>query len=408
MRVVTGVAVVALGLVAVVVSGNLGAISGSLATLGQGQAAEGTEGAYESAEAVRRNAAAEAAFAKQISVNAKTAAETADSVYAAAQAEAEKLNRLASQATRSYELASVEDRDAGDAATMGTQETEDDALGEDATLVAVTATYTAAREEYQASTDALVVLSLARSEASASAEAANVARAATSETADAAKSQADAAHITAAKANLDAQLAKEVGEEKPGAAIARAEGVARASAGAKAAEIAAGKAGRSLSDSVANFEGAKLLLKTATESFDIEQARNAELARVSTETEARMIDQSDRAAKAKTAAAHRVATSVGLYLDASVMKAEMKDKADKALEAAATATAVAKTRAEESKAATSMARARSDAYDVSAAELVLAERTVEVETMKMRAVRNAKSAAAAAKAETQGVETETR
>jgi hypothetical protein len=55
-----------------------------------------------------------------------------------------------------------------------------------------------------------------------------------------------------------------------------------------------------------------------------------------------------------------------------------------------------------------MARARSDAYDVSAAELVLAERTVEVETMKMRAVRNAKSAAAAAKAETQGVETETR
>jgi hypothetical protein len=400
MRVVTGVAVVALGLVAVVVSGNLGAISGSLATLGQGQAAEGTEGAYESAEAVRRNAAAEAAFAKQISVNAKTAAETADSVYAAAQAEAEKLNRLASQATRSYELASVEDRDAGDAATMGTQETEDDALGEDATLVAVTATYTAAREEYQASTDALVVLSLARSEASASAEAANAARAATSETADAAKSQADAAHITAAKANLDAQLAKEVGEEKPGAAIARAEGVARASAGAKAAEIAAGKAGRSFSDSVATFEGAK--------SFDIEQARNAELARVSTETEARMIDQSDRAAKAKTAAAHRVATSVGLYLDASVMKAEMKDKADKALEAAATATAVAKTRAEESKAATSMARARSDAYDVSAAELVLAERTVEVETMKMRAVRNAKSAAAAAKAETQGVETETR
>ena len=41
--------------------------------------------------------------------------------YADAQAEAEKLGRLAAQATRSYELASVDDRDAADAAMVGTQ-----------------------------------------------------------------------------------------------------------------------------------------------------------------------------------------------------------------------------------------------------------------------------------------------
>ena len=159
MRIVAGVALGALGLAAVVASGHASGIAGvSLATLGAG---EGSAGAYDTAEAVRRNAAAQATLAKQTALNAKAAAEAADATYAAAQADAEKLDRLAAQAMRSYELASVDDRDAADAATIGTQQTEDDALEEDAELSALTATYTAAREEYQASTDALVTLTKA-------------------------------------------------------------------------------------------------------------------------------------------------------------------------------------------------------------------------------------------------------
>ena len=139
--------------------------------------------------------------------------------------------------------------------------------------------------------------------------------------------------------------------------------------------------------------------KTATETLDIEQARNAELAAASTEAEARMIDQSDVAAKAKTAAADLTQTSVSAYFSASVTKAEMKDKADKAVEAARKARDIAAIRMEESKAAQSKARAASDASDVADAELTLAERTVDVEEKKELAVKNAEDAAAEAKAE---------
>ena len=139
--------------------------------------------------------------------------------------------------------------------------------------------------------------------------------------------------------------------------------------------------------------------KTATETLDIEQARNAELSAASTEAEARMIDQSDVAAKAKTAAAEATQTSVGAYFSASVTKAEMKDKADKAAEAAKKAEAIAVTRAEESKVAQHKARAAADAADVADAELQLAERTLEVEEKKKLAIKNAEAAAAEAKAE---------
>ena len=92
----------------------------------------------------------------------------------------------------------------------------------------------------------------------------------------------------------------------------------------------------------------------------------------STEAEARMIDQSDVAAKAKKAAADLTQTSVSAYFSASVTKAEMKDKADKATEAAKKARDIAAIRMEESKAAQSKARAASDASDVADAELTLA------------------------------------
>ena len=397
MRVVAGAALGALGLAAVVASGHASGVTGfSLATLG---AAEGSQEAFATADAVRRNAAAQATLAKQTALNAKTAAEEAEATYAAAQADAEKLDRLAAQAMRSYELASVDDRDAADAATIGTQQTEDDALEEDAELSALTATYTAAREEYQASTEALVTLTKAKAAATAATRKAEATYAEASKTAEASKKAADTAHVSAAKANQDAQRAEEVGEEKPEQAIARAKSVADKSSAAKAAEIAAGKDARVAADALAALESAKLVEKTATETLDIEQARNAELSAASTEAEARMIDQSDLAAKAKTAAADLTQTSVGAYFDASVTKAEMKDKADKAAEAAKRAEAIAATRAEESKAAQQKARAASDASDVAEAELVLAERTLEVEEKKMLAIKNAEDAAAEAKAE---------
>jgi hypothetical protein len=72
MRIVAGVALGALGLAAVVASGHASGIAGvSLATLGAG---EGSAGAYDTAEAVRRNAAAQATLAKQTALNAKAAA----------------------------------------------------------------------------------------------------------------------------------------------------------------------------------------------------------------------------------------------------------------------------------------------------------------------------------------------
>ena len=112
-----------------------------------------------------------------------------------------------------------------------------------------------------------------------------------------------------------------------------------------------------------------------------------------------MIDQSDVAAKAKTAAADLTKTSVSAYFSASVTKAEMKDKADKAAEAAKKARDIAAIRMEESKAAQQKARAASDASDVADAELTLAERTVDVEEKKGLAIKNAEDAAAEAKAE---------
>ena len=81
MRVAAGVALGALGLAAVVASGH--ASGASLATLGFG---EGSEGAFDKADSVRLNAAAQATLAKQTAQNAKSAAEEADATYADAQA----------------------------------------------------------------------------------------------------------------------------------------------------------------------------------------------------------------------------------------------------------------------------------------------------------------------------------
>ena len=110
------------------------------------------------ATAARRTAAAAAALTKETALNAKAAKEAADAAYASAEADAEKLDKLAAQARRDYDFAVATNVDAGDGATVGVQEILDDALKEDTTLTAMTATYTAARQAYQDSSDALVEL----------------------------------------------------------------------------------------------------------------------------------------------------------------------------------------------------------------------------------------------------------
>ena len=62
--------------------------------------ASAASGSLSSAEAARRTAAAASALAKQTMINAKDSKELADAVYAEAQAEAEKLEKLAIQARK--------------------------------------------------------------------------------------------------------------------------------------------------------------------------------------------------------------------------------------------------------------------------------------------------------------------
>ena len=67
-------------------------------------------GSLAAAPAARRSASAAAALTKQTYINAKTAKEQSDAVYAAAQAEAEKAERLAIQAAREFEPPSARTR----------------------------------------------------------------------------------------------------------------------------------------------------------------------------------------------------------------------------------------------------------------------------------------------------------
>ena len=341
------------------------------------------------ATAARRTAAAAAALTKQTAANAKAAKETADAVYASAEADAEKLDKLAAQARRDYELSVGYNEDAGEEATDGVQEILDDALEEDTTLTGMTATYTAARQTYQDSSDALVELAASLEEAKAATASAQQKYDEASASAEALKAGADVAHVNAEKANAENQANAKVGEETAEEAIARAKVVADASAAAQAAEIQAARAKELAANALDALNSATLLQKTAQETFDAETARNEVLAAESNEAEQRMIEQSHVTALAKTAAADAKSTSLTSYFNASATKAEMKDAADKAEQLADRAKVVAKTRLEEARAAERAARAAFDADDIAQAQLVLAERTVEVEEKKETAIRNA-------------------
>ena len=341
------------------------------------------------ATAARRTAAAAAALTKETALNAKAAKEAADAAYASAEADAEKLDKLAAQARRDYDFAVATNVDAGDGATVGVQEILDDALKEDTTLTAMTATYTAARQAYQDSSDALVGLAASLEEARAASASAQRRYDEASASADALKTAADAAQVDAERANAENQANARVGEETAEEAIARAKVVADASAAAQAAEIQAARAKELAANKLDALNSATLAQKTAQETLDAETARNEVLAAESNEAEQRMIEQSHITALAKTAAADARATSLDSYFNASTAVAAMKDAADKAEQEADHAKVVAKTRLEEAKAAERAARAASDADDIARAELTLAERTVDVEEKKEKAVKDA-------------------
>ena len=269
------------------------------------------------ATAARRTAAAAAALTKETALNAKAAKEAADAAYASAEADAEKLDKLAAQARRDYDFAVATNVDAGDGATVGVQEILDDALKEDTTLTAMTATYTAARQAYQdSSDDALVELAAKLEEARAASASAQRRYDEASASADALKTAADAAQVDAERANAENQANARVGEETAEEAIARAKVVADASAAAQAAEIQAARAKELAANTLDALHSATLAQKTAQETLDAETARNLVLAAESNEAEQRMIEQSHITALAKTAAADARATSLDSYFNA--------------------------------------------------------------------------------------------
>ena len=341
------------------------------------------------ATAARRTAAAAAALTKETALNAKAAKEAADAAYASAEADAEKLDKLAAQARRDYDFAVATNVDAGDGATVGVQEILDDALKEDTTLTAMTATYTAARQAYQDSSDALVGLAASLEEARAASASARRRYDEASASADALKTAADAAQVDAERANAENQANARVGEETAEEAIARAKVVADASAAAQAAEIQAARAKELAANKLDALNSATLAQKTAQETLDAETARNEVLAAESNEAEQRMIEQSHITALAKTAA-DADATSLDSYFNASTAVAAMKDAADKAEREADHAKVVAKTRLEEAKAAERAARAPPRTPTTSRGRsCTLAERAVDVEEKKEKAVKDA-------------------
>ena len=282
------------------------------------------------ATAARRTAGAAAALSSQTSRNAKTAKETADAVYSAAQAEAEKLERLAVQAQKDYDLSVGDDTDANAAATVGIQTLEDEALGEDTKLTGITSTYTTARDTYQNSTKLIVVLTSKLATAAAATATAQGVHDKASAAADVAKKAADDAHIKAKTGNDSSKADDKVGEETTEEAIDRAKGVAADSTAAQTAEIKAAELKMVAADKLDLLNSARLFQKTAQETLDAENARNKVLAFESNQTEQNMIEQSHVTALAKTAAADAKATSETAYFESSSSKADMKDRSDKA------------------------------------------------------------------------------
>jgi len=384
-KIAGGVAVMALAMFAIV---SVQSVAPSNAVLGQ----ESGLGGLAAAEAARRTAAAAAALSAQTGKNAKDAKELAATVYSEAQAEAEKLEKLAIQARKDFELAVGDETDSNDAATAGIQALMDTALAEDAKLTSLTSTYKAIRTTYQNSTEAIVVYTNDLEDAKSKTAAAQANYDDKSKIANTAKETADTLSSAAADLNSASQADSAVGEEAIGEAVGRSDKVAAAANKAKAAEIVAAKAKAAAADALDQLNAAKLFQKTSQETLDAEIARNKILAKQSNQAEQDMIQQSHVTSLSKTAAADAKATSESSYYNSSDARSRMEDAANKADEKAAQAASIAATREAELKAAEVAHQSATDADEIAQSQLALAEATVAVEEKKIAAAKNLASA----------------
>lgn len=370
-----------LGVLAVVSAGAPAVLG---APLGQSSLSAGLA----KAEADRRTAAATAAESAQSWRNARAALETADAVFAEANAEAERLQKLAVQARKDYELAAEANEDDGEFATTGIQALEDDALDQDAKLTAATALYESARVAYTNSTDRIETLKGELEQAEARTAEAQAAADKAAATAATAKKTADDLSKASEELNVQTQADPNTGEVSLEEAKARAQTVSEAAGKAKAAEIVAARAEKSAADALDALNGAKLTRKTAEESLVDEKTRNRRLAVASTQAEQDMIQQSHVTSLARVAAADAKANAESGFYNSSSSSSQMEDAANKAEERASIAATVAATRDAEAKAAAVAYRAAADADAIAQAQLALAESQVKVEEKKLAAAKN--------------------
>jgi ribosomal protein L16 Arg81 hydroxylase len=123
-----------------------------------GAALGASEDSLAAAESHRRTAAANEAESTQTARNMRDAKEMADAVLAEAEAEAERLAKLAAQKRKDFEIAKAETVEDSEEATSGIQALEDDAMAKDAELTSRTTAYEATRAAYANSTAAIVTL----------------------------------------------------------------------------------------------------------------------------------------------------------------------------------------------------------------------------------------------------------
>lgn len=350
--------------------------------------ASASSGGMAKAMADRRSASAAAAEAAQTLRNSRAALETAEAVSNEANAEAERLQKLAVQARADFELAKAERKEVGETATTGVQDILDDALDQDAKLTSFTATYEQARRAYVNSTDEIVVLKKHLAEAEASEKSAAEAAEKATAVAAAAKETADSLSKAAEELNAKAQADPRTGEIDAEEAKKKTMEVSAAAGKAKAAEIVAARAEKKAADAQGAHDAEKLLLKTATEALEDEEARNERLAAASAQGEQNMIQQAHATSLARVAAADARSVAESAFYNASSTDSQMEETANKADEKAAIAATVAATRDAEAKAAAVAYRAAADADAIARSQLALAESEVKVEEKKKVAAAN--------------------
>ena len=346
------------------------------------------EDSLATAESHRRNAAANEAESTQTARNMRDAKEMADAVLAEAEAEAERLTKLAAQKRKDFEVAKAETVEDGEEATSGIQELEDDATAKDAELTSITTAYEATRAAYANSTAAIVTLGEELKTAKAASAAASAVHDKDLATATTAKQTADDLSKQAHALNAKTQADPKTGEVTAEEAKKRAEEVATAAGKAKAAEIVAARAEKKAADSADAVAHEELLVKTATEALDAEKTRNKRLAVASTQAEQDMIQQTHQTSLARVAAADAKSTAETGFYNSSSVRSELEDAAKKAEEDASLAANVAATRAAEAKKAAVVAKAAEDSAAVAQSQLALAESEVKVEQFKIAAAKN--------------------